>query len=290
MGSLGYISPDANVVAAFVVKEPVGLVDDLLKFIETAAPDFGQNLKKIETEHGLDIRKDIAAPLGGEFAFAIDGPILPTPSWKMVFEVNDPRRMQQTFEHLVDEVNKETAKAGIKGLVWDNAEIDGRTFYTLRSVQLGLEVNFAYINGYLVAAPSRALIDSAIRYHDSGLTLRASKRFASALPADGSANFSAIFYHDLAPLVAPIAQRFAAAGTDKGADTQGALAALAADTPPTLAYAYAQGDRITIAANTEGGPFGLSPASLLGMPNALDMRHIIETSMQSKSSSAVKDR
>ncbi len=32
---------------------------------------------------------------------------------------------------------------------------------------------------------------------------------------------------------------------------------MAADMQPTLAYAYAQGDSITFAANTEGGPFGL---------------------------------
>ena len=51
---------------------------------------------------------------------------------------------------------------------------------------------------------------------------------------------------------------------------------MAADMPPTLAYAYAQGDSITFAANTDGGPFGLSPATLLGMPNALEMQNIIQ--------------
>src|SRR6185436_6462169 len=90
MGSLEYISPDANVVAGFVVKNPVSLVDDLLGVLETVSPDLRKNLDKLQAERGLDIRRDFAAPLGGEFAFAIDGPILPTPSWKMVFEVNDP--------------------------------------------------------------------------------------------------------------------------------------------------------------------------------------------------------
>jgi hypothetical protein len=54
---------------------------------------------------------------------------------------------------------------------------------------------------------------------------------------------------------------------------------MAADMPPTLAYAYAQGDSITFAANTEGGPFGLSAASLLGMPNALEIQHILSKGM-----------
>ncbi|MFN2533411.1 MAG: FecR domain-containing protein, partial [Pyrinomonadaceae bacterium] len=39
MGSLEYISPDANVVAGFVVKDPVRLVDDLLGVVETVSPD-----------------------------------------------------------------------------------------------------------------------------------------------------------------------------------------------------------------------------------------------------------
>jgi hypothetical protein len=52
--------------------------------------------------------------------------------------------------------------------------------------------------------------------------------------------------------------------------------------PPTLAYAYAQGDTISFMANTEGGPFGLSPATLLGMPNALEMQHIIQRGMGNK--------
>ena len=89
MGSLEYVSPDANVVAGFVVKNPVALVDDLLGVLETVSPGLRKNLDQLQADHGLDIRKDFAAPLGGEFAFAIDGPILPTPSWKMIFEVND---------------------------------------------------------------------------------------------------------------------------------------------------------------------------------------------------------
>jgi DNA-binding FrmR family transcriptional regulator len=279
MGSLNYISPDANVVAAFVVKQPVGLVDDLLGFIETAAPDFGKHLKQAEAEHNLDLRSDIAAPLGGEFAFAIDGPILPTPSWKMVFEVNDPVRMQQSVERVVAEVNKEGAKHGLQLLAWDNSDVDGRTFYKIRSVQFGLEVNYAFVNGYLVAAPSRALVDLAIRYHDSNVTLRTSKRFLSTLPSDGNANFSAIFYHDLAPLIAPIAQRLAENGAGGTDDRKRAIAELAADTPPTLAYAYAYGDRIIVAADTEGGPFGLGPASLMGMPNALGIQQILQSAI-----------
>ncbi len=282
MGSLEYISPDANVVAGFVVKDPVKLVDDLLGVIETVSPDLRKNLDKQQADHGLDIRRDIAAPLGGEFAFAIDGPILPTPSWKMVFEVNDSPHLQQTLERVVDEINKEAAKFGKTGLVWDRAELAGRTYYTLRSADFGVEVNYTYVNGYVVMGPSRAMVERSVRTQEQGYTLLRSSRFTAGLPSDGNANFSALFYHNLAPLVQPFAERIANSAGNPPQEQQQAIKAMAADMPPTLAYAYAQGDSITFAANTEGGPFGLSPATLLGVPNALEIQHILQQGLKQK--------
>jgi hypothetical protein len=280
MGSLEYISPDANLVAGFVVKNPVSLVDDLLGVLDTVSPELRKTLEKQQTERGLDLRNDIAAPLGGEFAFAIDGPILPTPSWKLVFEVNDPAHLQQTLERAVGEVNKEAAKFGKTGLSWDQADVSGRTYYTLKSAEFGfLEVNYTYANGYMIVGPSRALVQRAITSHDSGFSLLRSAKFTAGLPADGNANFSAVFYHNLGALV-PAGVASAAGNLPNG--PRQAMTALAADMQPTLAYAYAQGDGITFAANTEGGPFGLSPATLLGMPNSLEMQSIIQRGMNNK--------
>lgn len=279
MGSLEYISPDANVVAGFVVKNPVSLVDDLLGVVETVSPDLRKNLDKLQAERGLDIRRDFAAPLGNEFAFAIDGPILPTPSWKMVFEVNDPQHLQQTLERVVAELNKEAAKFGKSGLAWDRAEISGRTYYTLKSADFGVEVNLTYVNGYMIVGPSRAMVERTVRSQEGGYSLLRSARFIAGLPADGNANFSALFYHNLAPLVQPFAERIASSADKLPQEQADALKKMAADMPPTLAYAYAHGDSITFAANTEGGPFGLSPASLLGMPNALEIQHILSKGM-----------
>jgi hypothetical protein len=282
MGSLEYISPDANLVAGFVVKDPVRLVDDLLGVIETVSPDLRKNLDKQQADRGLDIRKDIAAPLGGEFAFAIDGPILPTPSWKMVFEVNDSAHLQQTLERVVAEVNKEAAKFGKSGLAWERADISGRTYYTLKSVDFGVEVNYTFVNGYVVMGPSRAMVERSVRAQEQGYSLLRSSRFTAGLPADGNANFSAVFYHNLAPLVQPFADRIASTAGNLSQEHQQAIKSMAANMPPTLAYAYAQGDSITFAANTEGGPFGLSPATLMGAPNALEIHSILEQGMHSK--------
>src|SRR5258705_8562407 len=237
MGSLEYISPDANVVAGFVVRDPVKLVDDLLGVLETVSPDLRKNLDEQQADRGLDIRKDIAAPLGGELAFAIDGPILPTPSWKMVFEVNDSAHLQQTLERIVGEINKEAVKFGKTGLVWDRVDISGRTYYTLKSADFGVEVNYPYVNGYVVMGPSRAMVALSVKRQEEGYTLLRSARFTAGLPADGNANFSAVFYHNLASLVQPFADRMASAASNLPQEQQQAIKAMAADMPPTLAYA-----------------------------------------------------
>jgi len=277
MGSLEYISPDANVVAGFVVKNPTALVDDLLGVLNKVSPDLNKKLAELQSDHGLDLRKDFAAPLGGEYAFAIDGPILPVPSWKLVFEVNDPAHLQQAFEHVVDEVNKQMAKEGKGGLAWDKTDAGGHTYYTLRSKDFGMEVNYVFANGYMIAGPTRALVEKALDYHNSGVNLTHSSRFTAGLPADGNTNFSALVYHNLAPLVQPFADRIPS-GAQSG-EPQKAIATMAANMQPTLAYAYAFGDRVEFASNTEGGPFGLSPATLLGMPNAFELQHILEQGM-----------
>jgi hypothetical protein len=285
MGALKFVSPDANVATAFVVKEPTLLVDDLLGFMETASPDLRKRLRELETHNGLDLKRDFAAPLGGEFAFAIDGPVLPTPSWKMIMEVYDQQHLQGTFENVVGKLNAWAAQHGQKGLTL-TASGGSPNIYTLRSVDFGLEVHYTFAEGYLIAAPTSALLTRALQYRESGVSLVTSPRFTAALPEDGNTNFSAVIYHNLAPLLQPLAGAVGDRAKSLGEEQQKAIAAFAADSQPTLAYAYAQGDRITLAANTEGGPFGLSPGSLLGLPNSFAMQHIMMEAMEGKKDSA----
>src|SRR5258708_18925475 len=156
MGSLEYISRHADLGAGLVVKNPTALVDDLLGVLDTVSPDLKKHLNQLQTEHGLDVRKDFAAPLGGEYAFAIDGPILPTPSWKLIFELNVPAPLQPTLEDVVEEINKQAAKEGKKGLSLEHSD-SGGTFYTLKSMDFGLiEVTYTFNKGYMIFGPSRA--------------------------------------------------------------------------------------------------------------------------------------
>lgn len=275
MGALEFISPDANAVGAFVVKEPTALVDNLLGALKTADPAVWQHLKDVEAQHGIDIRRDLAEPLGGEFAFAIDGPVLPSPSWKIVCEVYDPAHLQQTFERLVEKLNEWASANNQSGLQWERTEIGGRTFYTLKSVALGLEVNYAYANGYLIAAPSRALVDRALKYRESGYTLLQSPRFIATLPEDKQANFSAFFYHNLGSVLAPLARTMGGSSEGESGDKKRALS-MAANAGPALAYVYSLGDRMVLSVSGENGPIGLNPSTLLGLGGPFGLEHIFE--------------
>jgi hypothetical protein len=279
MGALDFISSNANVVAAFVVKDPALLADDLLGFLGTVDPEMKDQMEGMAKSQGFDIRNDFAAPLGGEFAFAIDGPILPTPSWKMVLEVYDQAKLQDTIQRSVEKLNQFSMLHGKGKISIESAASGDRTFYTVKSDK-GPEINYTYVNGYFVAAPTRALLEQSLRNRDAGNTITRSARFISTLPQDGNANFSAIFYHDLAPLMQTLAEKMKTAGGSEQ-DKQ-KLAMFDASAPPTLAYVYAQGDRITLSANTEGGAFGLNPASLIGMPNSFQMQHILMNAMGDK--------
>jgi len=236
-------------------------------------------MEEIEKQQGFSIRNDFAAPLGGEFAFAIDGPILPTPSWKVILEVYDQVKLQNTFERAIEKLNQFSILHGKGKLSLENTTAGDRTYYSIRSAGAGLEVHYTYANGYVIAAPRRALLDQSINNREAGNTLVRSSRFRAALPQDGNTNFSAILYHDLASLMGPLAERMKNAA---GEQERQKLGSIDANAPPTLAYVYAEGDRITIAANTEGGPFGLSPASLIGMPHSFEMQHILMNAMGDK--------
>ena len=277
MGALEFISPNANVAAAFVVKEPALLVDDLFGFMETVDPDIRTRIQQVEQQQGISIRDDFAAPLGGEFAFAIDGPLLPTPSWKVIMEVYDQAKLQDTFQRAVEKLNQFSMLHGKGKLAIESSTSGDRTFYAIKS-DSGLEVNYTYANGYLIAAQSRALLEQSINNRDTGNTLVRSSRFMSSLPQDGNTNFSAILYHDLAPLMNSLGDKL----KNVGGEQTKKLAAIDPNAPPTLVYAYAQGDRITLSANTEGGAFGLSPASLIGLPNSFEMQHILMNAMGDK--------
>ena len=67
-----------------------------------------QSWDEIDAKLQINVRDDLMANLGGDFLLALDGPVLPTPSWKVVIEVNDPDQLENTLERMVQAVNSQT--------------------------------------------------------------------------------------------------------------------------------------------------------------------------------------
>src|SRR5260221_11414137 len=82
------------------------MLDDIFSTIGASDPNFSQSLAHTNSELGLNLRDDLASALGGELTLALDGPVLPTPSWKAVVEVNNSGALQRAIEKLVRDVNR----------------------------------------------------------------------------------------------------------------------------------------------------------------------------------------
>jgi ferric-dicitrate binding protein FerR (iron transport regulator) len=259
MGSLSFFSPDANLAAAFVVKSPVTILDELL----AVNPEFARELAEAQSRHGFDLRGDLAAPLGGEIAMGIDGPVLPEPSWKLVIEVYDPARLQQTFERAVAHLNDELRAEG-KSVRLTGEQSGGRTFYALEGTEPKVGLHYVFEDGYLLAGPSRALLERALQQRESGVTLATTAKFRDLLGPDGQVNVSALVYQNLGPLAKSASKVLP--GPAKGNGPQGGPASISrwlAAQGPTLYYAYAEPDRIVFAGSNQN-PLGLNLGTLAG--------------------------
>ncbi len=95
MASLEFVSPDAYVAAGVVTLDAAEMFDDVFGFWQPEPEAFAE-FQTFQTMFGIDVRADIAATLGGEAAFALDGPMLPVPSWKVIVEVLDPETLFYT--------------------------------------------------------------------------------------------------------------------------------------------------------------------------------------------------
>jgi hypothetical protein len=255
MGSLDYVSSNAGAAFSFVVKQPALMLDDLFSTIGASSPNFSQDLARTNAELGLDLRNDLAGSLGGEMTLALDGPVLPTPSWKAVIEVNDSGGLQLAIEKLVQGINREAQKSNEPGVTISQAQEGGRTFYTIQAQRAGLgtECVYTYADGYLILAPSRALILGALQTHANGTSLARSVAFRALLPSDNHANFSAMLYQNISPILKPLASQL----------NSGQLALiqqLAADSKPSVFCAYGESDRIEVASS--GKLFDLNPGAL----------------------------
>jgi len=259
MGALDFVSPAALGAAAFVAKSPALIFDDLVSMAVGAPGDPGDTLASLESKLDLHIREDLAETLGGEFALALDGPLLPTPAWKLVVEVADPARLQSSLEVLVRRANEEATRAGRPALVLESEDVGGQAYHVIRGARLPVELHYALVEGYLVAAPSRALVMRALQTRASGDTLGRSASFRALFPPDRDVNVSGLVYQNLGPIVRSLLD--APGAGSLSAEQRRSFDALTQDTRPTVLCAYGEPSAVRVAGL--GGMFDLDTSDLV---------------------------
>ncbi len=262
MGSLEFVSPEASMVTSAVIKNPRSIMEEIFKMIGSGNTDFAQHLAEFEAKTGVNVLNDLAAPLGGEVTMAFDGPMLPTPRWKLIVEVYDPTTLQSTIAKLVDSFNRQANTEG-HSLQLTQRQVGSRNYFVIRSAsQPNSEIDYTFVDNYLIAAPDIGTLSRAIQSREAGYTLAHSAGFQALLPNDGYTNFSAIFYHNIGPVVGPLVEQVKASAA-LTAKQQQSMDALTANSAPGLIYAYGEPDRIVVATNT--GFMGFDLGSLLTM-------------------------
>lgn len=260
MGSLDFVSPQATFATAFVTRDPRQLLAELLA---SAGPQAAQVLTTIQQNAGFSPLDDVAASLGGEATIAVDGPLLPIPSWKIAVEVDNPSRLEWAIEQAVASIQRVAPQSGV-ALANDN--VNGQTFYTLTLGKIAIQ--YVFVDGYLLLAPNRGLLTSAIDGRASGQTLPSSSGFRAQLPLDTNTNFSAVAYYNLGSVVGPIVDQLNSSGL-LTPEQQKQISALTANRQPTLVYAYGSTDQILVGSRNSIAGLGLDALSGLGFSPAI---------------------
>jgi hypothetical protein len=244
MGSLSFVSSGAAGAMALAMKEPALLVDDLFATFTSGHPEFPAKLAEFETEHAFRVKADLAETLGGDVALAVDGPLLPTPAWKLVVEVYDAPRLQATIERLVSLADAAARKEGKPGA---RIVSEASGHLTVHALVLGdgtTPLQYAFVDGYLVAAPQKALVLRAAEVHATGDTILTAPKLEALLPKDGPLDFSMLAFQDVGGTLGALARTLGAAPGSAASDLSSSGA--------SLAWAWAEPSRVVFGSAGSG--------------------------------------
>ena len=243
IGSLNFVTPNAAIAVAALSKDPKAIADDLIA-MATANGSQTNGLTEAEEKLQINFRDDIAANLGGDFLLSLDGPVLPTPSWKAVIEVNDSDRLEQALERMTEAIRNHGDANTAHSITIEPSDAGSQRYYSLRDTVTGnIVAQYTYANGYLIVAPSRALLIQALQAYSTGNSLSNSAAFKALLPKDVNENYSAVAYQNLSPVLTPLL-------TEVSGETADAVRKLAADARPTAVCARAEQSRIEAASDS----------------------------------------
>ena len=254
LGSLDFVSPDAMAAAALVLTSMAQVFDDMQELAGPSSDPFAA-IAGGEKALNLSVKDDLLGCLGGELAVELDAIAPPRPAWKAIVSVKDAARLQRTVSTLLALTQLQSA----------DVEDGGITFHsvTVPSSTVPAEINYAFVDGYLIVASSHDAVADAIRLHKSGGSLAKSPRFLATRPPGHSSDASGMFYED--PLIMAALQL-----RNVAPEMAESLAQVSRDSTPAVFYLY--GDDTTIREASGGGTLDIATilvVAAVAIPNVL---------------------
>ncbi len=255
MGSLDFVSPKAIVASAVQFKNLGAIFDDVKNLATASNPNAFAMIDQMEQGMKLSLKDDLLGQLTGEIALEVDSTAPPTPVWKAIFHVKDPERLQKTFTQLLATVPFAAQQAEEGGVAYHSL--------TIPSPQKTQEINYAFVDGYLLITSSHETAAEAVRLHRSGESLAKSKKFLASLPPGHSPEASALLYED--PL-AMMAMRLGQMAPDMAS----ILSQSKAETTPAVIAAYGEPAAIREVSTSGGVDAGMVLiGAAIAIPNLL---------------------
>ena len=188
-GAAEYLPTDALLAGYVSMRQPGQLFQEFTTLMAAEQPSFQSELSRVEGTLGAGFAASLAAAMGTEVAFALQGLSASGPAWVMVGLSNDPTVIDSSIAKLVDTINAEVPPENRSTLVQESAS--GRTWTTLKVGGFPFGVTWTYDGGYMVAASDRGTAERAIATRNGGSALVWSPAFQAQLPASAGVHPSA---------------------------------------------------------------------------------------------------
>ncbi len=199
MRSLDFVSPEATMVSSFLLKDPAQIWDEIRDLATSSNPNSFATVDQMESAMKMSLKEDLLRQLGGEITLEIGRRAQTEQAWKAIFSVKDPDQVQATLDKLLTRAQLSTRQMEEEGVIYHAVQIP--------SPQQVLDINYAFVDGYLIIASSHTRLSEALRLRRSGGSLAESEGFLAALPPGGSLSLSAMFYEDPVAMAAMMFSR-----------------------------------------------------------------------------------
>jgi hypothetical protein len=191
-GVAEYLPADSLLAGYVSMREPWQIFQELTTLTIDHEQAFASSVAKVEETLGAGFIANLTSALGNEAAFTVSGFSVAGPRWTMAALAYNPEVIDASLRKFMDAFNAELGPdAQSHRVVFEQENVGGRIWNTMKGGEFPLGVTWSYDQGYLVAASDRATAELAIATRNGGSPLVWSQEFQRQLPASSGIHPSA---------------------------------------------------------------------------------------------------